>query len=226
MNPWARSSVDLVRAPAGIPLEPRPAADNEGRMSFGSGEDIAKNPARGAPKVDETPTAQQQHSTPASSNGMAGVLQAAQMPGEVVTGTQKWLTDGVVPGKSAADLTALDATDSARARAELQHLWGNKYQANIDALTRYVGALPEHEAEVMLNARDPATGRAYLNDPAVAVRLAGLARAPQPQVKGEMTVDAIEKFMRTNPAAYRKDESLQNRYRQLLDQRESAKRER
>lgn len=227
MNPWDRpvTTVDLVRTPVdlGKPWQPlQPKVDTGGHMALGTESAIAQHGDRGIASVPD-PVPVQEFSAPAASNGVVGVLKAAEIPREVVAGTMHWLEHGT--DKSENELATIDAADLAQTRTELEHLWGgpDKVERHVDTLGRYIGSLPSQEAEVIQNARDPASGRAYLNDPANVVRLAGLARAPQPAGDGPMTIARIEAFMRTNRTAYQKDEALQARYRQLLDEREQSK---
>jgi hypothetical protein len=227
MNPWARpvTTVDLVRARVDLgkpwqPLQPKVNAD--GHMALGTEGAIAKDADRGFADVPEPVQPHQEFSAPAASSGVVGVLKAAEIPREVVAGTMQWLEHGT--RKSESELATIDAADVAQTRTELDQLWGaDRLDRNVDALGRYLDGLPEAQAEVIRNARDPATGRAYLNDPANVVRLAGLARAPQPAGNGPLTIARIEAFMRTNRTAYNADSALQSRYRELLDERERSK---
>jgi hypothetical protein len=213
-------TVTLVRAPLDISREQMSRVNAGEHLALGTPSEIAANGDRAFDVRDASPNVPAvEHSI--SETGMLGVLRAAEMPQEVVAGTLQWSQSGTT--KQQTELDKIDVQDLGQTRAELEQLWGDKYGSNAKALARYVERLPTAAAEIVRNARDPATGRAYLNDPANVVRLAGLARAPQPQGEGPLTIEAVEGFMRTNRAAYNKDEALQARFRELLLARERTK---
>lgn len=125
--------------------------------------------------------------------------------------------------KSQAELDTIDAADRAKAETELKALWGKgKYQSNIKAINKYVAeTLKPGVADVIQSARD-ADGHAIGNSPAVLQRLLGPALKAQPaDLSGDVDsqIEGIEAFMRSNRAAYNRDEPLQSRYRQLLSER-------
>lgn len=185
------------------------------RMALGVPSEIATDSARSFAPADATLPAEE--FSPAGSNSqMLAAMRAAEMPAEVVRGALTWVQHGTE--RPQAELDALDAADIAAARETLQQLWEGKYATKLQAVNRYLSGLPPQAREVIAGARDPATGRAYANDPAVMVRLAGLASRPQPEAGGD-EIAAIEKFMRTNRGDYNRDEALQAKYRQLLDAR-------
>ena len=124
---------------------------------------------------------------------------------------------------SQAELDTIDAADRAKAETELKALWGKgKYLSNIKAINKYVAeTLKPGVADVIQSARH-ADGHAIGNDPAVLQRLLGPALKAQPaELNGDLDtqIETIESFMRTNRAAYNRDEPLQSRYRQLLGER-------
>lgn len=222
---WARlpqPPVDLVRAPVNMPLAPgRVVNDDEGHRSLGSREEIARDPGRGVAEVEHVVPPKQQFSEADNSFSIPVMLEATGMEREIVQGVLEWAEKGV--SMSQAELDRIDARDLEAARSELQEVWGPRYQTNVEAVTSYLRALPEAERTVLSKARDHKSGKALLNDTTVLARLAGLARRPQPQAKGQkMTIEAIEEHMRTNRAAYNKDVALQAHYRQLIDQRERS----
>lgn len=146
---------------------------------------------------------------------------AIGLPSDIVESARAWMDKGLV--MSQAELDTIDAADRAKAETELKALWGKgKYLSNIKAINKYVAeTLKPGVADVIQSARH-ADGHAIGNDPAVLQRLLGPALKAQPaELNGDLDtqIETIESFMRTNRAAYNRDEPLQSRYRQLLGER-------
>jgi hypothetical protein len=129
-----------------------------------------------------------------------------------------------------------EANDNARKAGEdaLRAEWGGDYRRNLNALQNHLQTLPEAVSEALLGGRD-ANGIALANNPAMIKWLASLALDANPLatvVPGAGAnagtaiaeeIASIENFMRTNRAAYNRDEAKQARLRQLYDAREKMK---
>jgi len=113
---------------------------------------------------------------------------------------------------------------------ELRAEWGADYRANINHIQGFLAQAPEGVADLIGNARG-ADGKAILNDPNVVRWLASVARELNPvgtivpsgggSAKGlDDEISEIETFMRTDRAAYNKDERKQARLRDLYAARE------
>jgi len=205
-----RDPVTLTRAPLHIPLAPQ---SRESGVRWGKGAAVPDDPAS-AP-ASATSGNQEEFSDP-TAGAFSAVLDSARVPDNVRADVHAW-AEGRGPAAQGHD----DAADIAAADAELRRVWNGdgEYERNMAAVAAYVGRLPEVERAALFEPRDE-NGRALGNDAANIVRIAGLARGPQPQA---MTIEGIEAFMRSNRAAYNRDEPLQARYRELLDARTKGK---
>lgn len=193
--------------------------DADQHMALGSGSQIAAGTQARLAAADASATpAPQQSELPVISPDIAAVFREAGIPDDVLPGALRWAAEGT-PNKTDSELEQMDKEDLASTVAALEHIWGTDFKRNLDSVRHYISNIPE-TAAALIQARDPETGHNYLNDPANVVRLAGLARAPQPTA---YTIEGVEAFMRTNRGAYSKDEALQARYREMLAAREAQK---
>lgn len=158
----------------------------------------------------------QEHSDPLE-GGLIALLDHAGVPDDAVHGMRAWLEAG---GKE--EVRDHDRADADEANLSLQAAWGDRAGQEVQRLNSFVAALPPDEQRLFRHARDSA-GRLYANDSAFLARLAGVARARGDAAGGLNTIEAIEGYMRTSPDAYRKDEALQARLRELYDAREDAR---
>jgi len=108
--------------------------------------------------------------------------------------------------------------------------WGAEYRGNINSINAFLDMAPEGIKDKLLSARMP-DGRAVANDPDLQRWLIGVAREVNPvgtvvpaggdQMGAIQTeIDKIRTVMRTNRAAYNKDEKMQAHFRELLDAQE------
>jgi hypothetical protein len=187
------------------------------RPSLGTFTEIAANPSRG---IADDQVFVQPASHERAPNILIEVAKAAAVPANVVGQVANWVQHGT--SHDAAELQQIDEDSAQAARTELRGLWGaDRYAENLQAINRYLDtAISPEEAEVLRDGR-LADGRALMNDPAMVQRVLGLAKAPSPELRGsiDQQVAEIEKYMRSNRREYSKNEVLQARYRELLQQR-------
>lgn len=122
---------------------------------------------------------------------------------------------------------------------ELRAEWGGEYRSNINSIYAFLDSAPSADdgtplKELMLGSR-LADGTPIGNHPTMLRWLARLASDANPagfvspgaggsQVESvEAEIEEINKVMRSNRAAYNKDEKMQARYRDLLSAREKLK---
>jgi len=126
-----------------------------------------------------------------------------------------------------------DSVDSQQAMTELKERWGGDYQTNVNMVDSLLSGMPAEVKDKFTGGR-LADGRAILNDPAVSIFLADLARKVNPGsavVPGSNNplqtisdeISKIEETLRSDPDRYWKDNGMQQRYEQLLDAREKMK---
>lgn len=197
---------DIETAPA----PEAPAAEDKSYFSASTRADLSQ-PAAPLQVADKGDV--REFSSPASDNSMLAMLKAADIPQDIVQGALQYIEHG--SDHTPAQLAIHDAQARVSAETELKSLWGAQYEAKVKSIKTYLDTLPAQAREVIMSARDRETGSAYLNDPAVLMRLAGMAGKPRAAV-GESDIASIEKFMRSNRAAYNRDEAMQARYRSLL----------
>lgn len=135
-----------------------------------------------------------------------------------------------------------DQQSQAQAASDAQHhqafettmrkTWGQDFTANKNHLVAYLESLGTEAKEAMLNARLP-DGMAVFNHPAIVGFLTDAARklhAPGtiggPGAEANVAsvaeeIKKIENTMRTDRKAYNRDEGMQQRYRQLLEWRDT-----
>lgn len=112
--------------------------------------------------------------------------------------------------------------------------WGIDYRTNINLVTNLLDAGPEGLRDKLLRGR-LADGTPIGSSPEALKFLVGLAREKNPAgvvvPSGIVTaqsvddeIQKIEKTMRENRTAYNRDETMQSRYRQLLEWRTSQQR--
>lgn len=132
--------------------------------------------------------------------------------------------------------TLAEANAAAKTAAEdaLRGEWGADYRRNVNALSSFVGALPDDVSNALVEAVGP-DGSQIMNNPEVVKWLMGIALDKNPLatvVPGAGANQAsaiaeeiatIEKTMRENRSAYNRDEKMQGRYRELLTAREHLK---
>lgn len=126
-----------------------------------------------------------------------------------------------------------EANDAARRETEdaLRGEWGAEYRRNVNALTNFIGTLPESVGSVFLNAVDE-NGVNIANNPefikwamSVALDKNPLATvvpgagANQASAIAE-EIASIEKTMRTNRTEYNRNDAMQARYRELITARD------
>lgn len=128
----------------------------------------------------------------------------------------------------------VDATQMKEAEDELREEWGGEYRANMTMINNLLSRVPEELAEKVGSARLP-DGSALFNDPQWLRFMAGIEREINPAsalttpgARSDLggiqdQIDEIEKVMKTNRAAYRADEKMQGRLRDLYDARDKLK---
>ena len=142
------------------------------------------------------------------------------MPVEIIDGVVSWLENGST--KTAADLAAIDTADFKAAERELKQLWGSKLESNLRAINKYADEQLAPGVGELIRTGRTADGHSIGSDPAFLQRLLRPALKPRPdKVDGDVKaqIASIEKFMRTNRATYDRDDALQLRYRNLIDER-------
>jgi hypothetical protein len=123
-----------------------------------------------------------------------------------------------------------DNESKGKLTAALKQAWGQDFAANSNVYASYIAAAPKEVQEILTTARD-VDGNFLLYNPAVVSWLTAQAREVNPAghlVPGsgdgsiqtvQTEIDAIEKLMRTDRAAYNKDTAKQERLRQLYGAR-------
>lgn len=118
-----------------------------------------------------------------------------------------------------------------KAEDKLRSEWGNEYRTNINLITNLLDGAPAGFRDKFLHGR-LSDGTPIGSDPEALQFLVNVARERNPAgvvvPSGVATESAvmdelskIEKLMRTDRAAYNKDEAMQARYRELLVYREN-----
>lgn len=148
------------------------------------------------------------------------IARAAGIPDDTVRDVLDWVAKGGGNG----EFDALDAADEEAATEELRGLFGEEFGSNVSTLRSYLSRnLPSNVSDALLSARFP-DGRRVANDPAVLVRLMGLAKRspamPEPTGDVERDIRAIEAAMRDNREAYNADVGLQARALELYAERQ------
>ena len=131
--------------------------------------------------------------------------------------------------------TRLSDDEAIKTKAEdkLRSEWGNEYRTNINLITNLLDGAPAGFRDKFLHGR-LSDGTPIGSDPDALQFLVNLARERNPAgvvvPSGVATESAvmdelskIEKLMRTDRAAYNKDEAMQARYRELLVYRENQR---
>ena len=131
--------------------------------------------------------------------------------------------------------TRLSDDEALKTKAEdkLRSDWGNEYRTNINLITNLLDGAPSGFRDKFLHGR-LSDGTPIGSDPDALQFLVNLARERNPAgvvvPSGVATESAvmdelskIEKVMRTDRAAYNKDEAMQARYRELLVYRENQR---
>lgn len=124
-----------------------------------------------------------------------------------------------------------DAEGKNKLTGALKTAWGNDFGANSNVYASYIASAPKDVQEVLTQARGP-DGSFLLYNPAIVSWLTAQAReinpgghlVPNTASGGDIQsiqaeIDAGEKLMRTDRAAYNKDVKLQERLRQLYTAR-------
>lgn len=136
--------------------------------------------------------------------------------------------------KAQESISGFDEEARTKAEDALRAEWGNDYRTNRNVIANLLATAPEDVREQFMSGRMP-DGTRLENSPGVMKWLAHLARTLNPvgtivpgaggdQLQGvEAEIADIEKLMRTDRKAYNRDESKQERYRQLLEARERMK---
>ena len=160
------------------------------------------------------------------------IAHAANMHPAQVKGAVKWYYDEIARQTDAR--AASDKKLGQEAQDALRAKWGDEYRGNMNrvyALFDMGG--PAGLKDEVLNGR-MADGRPIGSHPAMLEFLAWASRQIDPQgtvvpgkgadVAGSIDseIQKIEKTMREDNAAYRKDEAMQARYRELLDAKNAA----
>lgn len=147
---------------------------------------------------------------------IAGLLHHAGVSADIVNPALEFAAGG------GGDYTHRDQDDTAAAKNELQRVWGDSLDSNVDLLRSYVGNnLPDDVSELLANARGK-DGRALMNDPAFVISLVELAKRAPAFVKGkgdESEIAAIDAIMRDDPDRYRADPGLRLRALRLYAKR-------
>lgn len=133
---------------------------------------------------------------------------------------------GIIASQEAAQEEAVAAAKDTASEA-LREEWGGDYKRNINAMTSYLNGLPSEISDTLRGAVG-ADGIHLGNNPAFLKWMTSLALEANPLatvVPGAGAnqasaiadeIAAIEKAMRTDRAAYNKDDKMQARYRELI----------
>lgn len=130
------------------------------------------------------------------------------------------------------DAERFEANEAARRETEdtLRSEWGPEYRRNVNALTNFIGTLPEGVGSVFLEAVD-GNGVKIANNPEFLKWAMGIALDKNPHMTvvpgaGANQASAIaeeianiEKTMRDNRPEYNRNDGMQKRYRELLTAR-------
>lgn len=161
-------------------------------------------------------------------DAVAGKLHELNAKPEVIHALADWyygMQDEQVEAQKVADSEGKNKLTGA-----LKTAWGNDFGANSNVYASYIASAPKDVQEVLTQARGP-DGNFLLYNPAVVSWLTAQAREINPaghivpntgdggmqSIQAE--IDAGEKLMRTDRAAYNKDVKLQERLRQLYTAR-------
>lgn len=161
-------------------------------------------------------------------NSFAEGLHKLNAPPQIAQYAVSWYNK--LQEEQAAKVAEGDTTAKAATEDALRVEWGADYRANINHIQGFLAQAPEGVSDLISNARG-ADGKAILNDLNVVRWLASVARDLNPTGtivpaggsvgKGlEDEITEIETFMRTDRAAYNKDEKKQSRLRDLYTARE------
>ena len=123
-----------------------------------------------------------------------------------------------------------DQQDAEKTANVLAQEWGNNHKQYSTRISNLLNFLPENVREAFHQARLPG-GTGVFNDPDILRGLLAIDMELNPAgtvttgsgdpMKGiDEEITSIEKTMRTNRAEYNKDETMQSRYRELIDARE------
>jgi hypothetical protein len=162
-------------------------------------------------------------------DAVAAKLHGLNAKPEVIHALADWyygMQDEQVEAQKVADSEGKNKLTGA-----LKTAWGNDFGANSNVYASYIASAPKDVQEVLTQARGP-DGNFLLYNPAIVSWLTAQAREINPaghlvpnsgsggdiqSIQAE--IDAGEKLMRTNRAAYNKDTKLQERLRQLYTAR-------
>jgi hypothetical protein len=154
--------------------------------------------------------------------------------GLVIGADDKPMFDAVAAklhGLNAKPEVVADSEGRNKLTGALKTAWGNDFGANSNVYASYIASAPKDVQEVLTQARGP-DGNFLLYNPAIVSWLTAQAREINPaghlvpntgsggdiqSIQAE--IDAGEKLMRTDRAAYNKDTKLQERLRQLYTAR-------
>lgn len=128
---------------------------------------------------------------------------------------------------------ALDLEVKEKAEDALRAEWGGEFRTNINMISNLLDTAPQGVRDKLLHGR-LSDGTPIGSSPEVLQFLASLARERNPSgvvvpsgVATESAVEdeiaKIEKVLRTDRAAYNRDEKMQSRYRELLQWREGQR---
>jgi hypothetical protein len=125
------------------------------------------------------------------------------------------------------DRRLLDQSDQVSAERQTQEMWGPDKASNMYAMNLLLDKAPEGLKAKFLHMRDPETGTTNINNPEVLNWLAGVAREafpasvvvpnsqnPSGDIASEMK--DIQTMMRDKPDDYFADQTVQDRYKELL----------
>lgn len=145
----------------------------------------------------------------------------------------KWWGEEQVAQAAVAD--EQDAKDQQETEDALRNTWGQEFRQNHNIMKSYLSGLPAAVSTALQHARD-ADGRALFNNPALVQWVVATARELQdvstlldggggsnPLVNVEQELKKIDDFRRKDRKAYNKDEAMQQRERDLIDQQNRLK---
>lgn len=151
----------------------------------------------------------------------------------------RWYSDELLPATRKADaqerrtsaeesrmVERIDLEDRDRARQQLRSEWGVEYARNVQAINRYLDAMPQADREAIESEVD-ASGVRGLNNPQRLNDLLQKAKASTMQAatpssvsdKIKSEIAEIENVMKTDRRRYNRDEAMQAHLRELYGMR-------
>ncbi len=154
-------------------------------------------------------------------------MHGLNVPPAIVAKTVEWYY--AMQEQQSANQETMDRQHQAETTTALRNAWGRDYTENINLVKSFIGGMDEQTQALFMDATMP-DGRRLFNSPQVIQFLTQKARELNPLafIPGagagdegktlDQRIEAIEATMGTT--AYRKNEKVQEEYRQLITRRE------